>query len=96
MVGDREVRGGPTPSIPIFPSEATGLLDNRVFTFLVVENTYNQKKIFLKTVRNREKSQKRRKRVNSNCLVTGLFYRLKHKSPIKFSNESHTGGSGVK
>jgi len=83
---DREVRGRPVPSIPMFSSGSTGLLNDRVFTFLTAESTYNHKKTFLKNVRHGEKSQKRRKRVNSNCLVTGLFYRLKNKSPIKFSN----------
>lgn len=63
---------------------------------MIAESTYNQKKIFLINVRDREKSQKRRKRVNNTRLAAGLFYRLKNKTPMKFSNSSHTGGSEVK
>lgn len=59
-LGTKEVRARPTPSTRMFSSGSTGVLNDRVCTFLITESIYNQKKMFLKNVRDREKSQKRR------------------------------------
>lgn len=75
----------------------TAILKNRVFMSLIKKNMYDQKKMCFKNVRDWEKSQKRRKRINSNCIVTGLFYRLKNKiGSWRWSNLSEVTQEGQK